>query len=274
MADETATIDAPATTPETPAAPDTSWQQAIPTEYAKDKAWEPLKAKGLGDVLKGYAEAQKVVSSSIRLPAKDAPPAEVAKVKARLVEAGLMGAAPATPADYKFDRPKVAEQLGWDDGAEAMMRGVWHEAGLTNDQVVKLIDAYGKFGGQKLQNAEEHGKATKAELEQEWGAEYKDRVGGMFRMIDTTGQKYGISELLESTGLIMNANVVRWLADLAQGRGEHSAMDTGTTGTTQTDFDRRHTELLNEMSKANPGSPRAKELDAALESLLKQRYPG
>src|SRR3990172_1877842 len=106
---ETETVDAPAgTTSDLGAAPpDTTWQAAIPPDYAKDKAWEPLKSKGLPDVLKGYAEAQKLVSSSVRLPPANGTPADVAKWKAEngTKLGGLFPSAPAAPTDYKFDRP-------------------------------------------------------------------------------------------------------------------------------------------------------------------------
>lgn len=256
-------------------APDTSWQAAIPPDYAKDKLWESYKNQPLSAVLKSHAETMKLRGRSIPLPPDGAKPDDVAKWKtdnaAKL--GGLIPSAPATPADYKFDRPKVAEQLGWNDEAEQMMRGVWHKNGFTNDQVVALVQAYNEFGGKMLQSATEHGTKTKTELEAEWGAEYGPRIGNVFRLIDQTGEKYGISDLFESTGLIMHANVVRWLDDIAQSRGEHTVADITTTGTTLSDFDRRHQELLAEMEKANPGSPRATQLQASLEALLKQRYP-
>lgn len=277
MADETATIEAPGgTTPDAAITTvDTSWQTSIPADYAKDKAWEPLKAKGLPDVLKGYAEAQRLVSSSIRLPGKDAKPDEVARVKAKLAEAGLTTSAPAAPTDYKFDRPDAAEHLGWDEAAETHMRGVWHQAGLSNDQVKAVVNGYAEWQMKRLEMANGFADKTSGELKTEWGAEYDTRLGNAVRFLKTTGADLGIPDYFAMTGVGNDIRVVRYFDRLAtKYGGEHTAMDTGTQGTTASDFDRKHQELLAEMGKANPGSPRAQELQANLEALLKQRYPG
>lgn len=279
MAETAEVVDTTATTAETTV--DTAWQQAIPADYAKDKVWEPYKSKGLPDVLKTYADQAKLLGRSVQLPQKDATGKIVNLDEWRKTnlpkfqELGIVPSVPAAPTDYKFERPAAAEQLGWDTDAETHMRGVWHKANMSNDQVNAVVAGYAEWQERRLGMAEGFVKKTEDELKAEWGAEYDARLGASVRFVKTTGEKYGIPGLLATTGLGSHANVIRWVADLAKGSGEHTAMDssTSTTGTTG-DFERRHQEILVEMSKANPGSPRAAELQANLETLLKQRYPG
>ena len=287
---ETITIENNEVAPSASGAPDPSvvtmqtdrsvdWQTHIPQGYEKDKAFDAFRSKGLSDVLKSFAEGRKVIDSSVRLPGKDAKPDDLAKWKAdhgpKLAALGLWQQPPESPEAYKFDRPEAAIELGWDEDAEKAMRGVFHKAGMTNDQVKAVIAGYAEAQGVRLAKADAYFKETVAALQKEWGSEYEPRMGRAVRFIKETGGEYGISELMSLTGLGNNPNVIKWVNALASTGVEHGSFaGTASEAITPEDRNQRATEIRTQMQKTNAGSAAMKALEAELESLYRRGTAG
>src|SRR3990167_5333183 len=84
------------------------WSAHIPKELANEGVWTPLKGKPLGDVLKGYAEGQKMIGGSVRIPTDQAKTEEWDQFFTKLGR-------PAKPEDYKLTKPeKLPDGVQWD----------------------------------------------------------------------------------------------------------------------------------------------------------------
>lgn len=279
---ETGTVDAVETPGATNGAVETSpppgvdWTAHIPAELAKEPVWGPISGKPLGDVLKGYAEAQKLIGGSIRLPAKDAKPEELAKWKAeqapKLIAAGLLPQPPAAATDYKVKRPEVAADLGWNDQAEQGFLGVAHELGLSQAQVDRIMGWYGtEFGGGLVKDiAAQNAAGTKA-LTEVWGSNFEPFLGRAERFISANFSE-GTREMLKSSGVARDPSFIQEVLELANQHVEHGMM-TGTSGPElpPEKISAQANTIRSEMMKANAGSQRHKDLSQQLENLYKQR---
>lgn len=153
-----------------PARAAVEWSQHIPKELATEKLWEPLKDKPLGDVLKGYAEAQKFIGGSVRLPKEDAPPEEWAKFHQKL-------GTPEKPDGYQFKRPALGEGAAWDKDFETRFLTEAHSMGLNSKQVQKLMDLQAGLVEQQLQGLAAKRQETVTALKKEWGGDFERKMG-------------------------------------------------------------------------------------------------
>jgi len=146
------------------------WITHIPPEYAQEPLWDGVKGKPLGEVLKGYAEAQKYIGGAIRVPKPDATPEERDKFYAKLGR-------PETPDKYGVEFPTLPEGLSWDQSAQQKFFGVAHQYGLTPSQARGLIDWYTEYAvGQQdavsnttAREDAEAREAAKSALTKQWG---------------------------------------------------------------------------------------------------------
>ena len=163
------------------------WSTQIPQELAQEKLWEPLKGKPLGDVLKGYAEAQKFIGGSVRIPKEDAPPDEWAKFHGKL-------GTPEKPEGYKFNRPALGEGVAWDEAFEKRFLTEAHGMGLNNKQVQKLMDLQAGYVEEQLKGLAEKRNGTVESLKKEWGGDFERRLTLAGRAKNVLQEKAGLTE--------------------------------------------------------------------------------
>ncbi len=253
-------------------APSVDWASHIPQDIAGEKLWEPIKGKPLGDVLKGYAEAQKYIGGAVKLPPKDAKPEDVAKWKAENLAkfSGLLPGPPPDPTGYKVTRPETAADLGWDETAEKDFVAGAHKAGFTQDQLDFVFNWYGQFGAKGVKDvAGEIASATSA-LQQDWGGNYETFVGRAQRFADTAFSEE-TKTLIRESGIGRQPSFIKDLLELAGQHVEAGIMPgTPEPGQSVEEIDKLIAEINQELVKSN-NDARVKELTDRKHALYQRK---
>jgi len=188
------------------------WSKHVPAEYAREKVWEPLKGKPLGDALKGYAEAQKFIGGSIKIPGKDAKPEEWDKYYAKLGR-------PEGADKYATNMPDLPEGFAWDEGQMKSFFETAHKAGLSTAQAQSLVDWYAADQKGVLKAGDEAIKAAEETLKGEWKAAYPRNLGLAKAAAKEIGGKELI-DLLDQTGLGNHPVILKAFAKLGRSLAE------------------------------------------------------
>lgn len=126
-----------------PVAPE--WHQQIPDDVRSDTALMDIATKStekdIPSVIKSFLHGQRRLGSAINLPGKDAKPEEVAALRTRLGEAGVIELPPGDPSKYEISKPAdLPGGVVWSDDMANSFRGKAHELGLTQKQATGLVD--------------------------------------------------------------------------------------------------------------------------------------
>ena len=181
----------------------TPWHETLPDEVKADPAYKPVfeKFKELPALIKGYRELEGRMGRSIALPGKDAKPEEIAGIKAKLTEAGLLLAPPASPAEYEIKKPEaLPEGLGWSDELAGKFAGVLHKHGVPKAAASDLLTLYGEAlagAGPVIKATYEEGTTA---LKNEYGAEYEAKRESAVRLAGAIFTPEELA-LFESTGI-------------------------------------------------------------------------
>lgn len=211
-----------------PAGSQNDWTAHIPQEYAAEKFWEPLKGKGFGDVLKTYAEAQKFIGGSIRLPGeKDAPQDREKKLNDVYAKLGR----PESPEKYDLKLPEV-NGVKWDDNAVGMFKQTAHKLGLNSTQLNGLLTMYGEHLKTVLPNIEELNHKGAQALQEHWGVNAKRNAvmaeNGFKQLALAELGAEGSERLLDAinaSGFGSNPDFVRVVARIVSETGEDKYVD-------------------------------------------------
>ena len=211
-----------------PAGSQNDWTAHIPQEYAAEKFWEPLKGKGFGDVLKTYAEAQKFIGGSIRLPGeKDAPQDREKKLNDVYAKLGR----PESPDKYDLKLPEVGG-VKWDDNAVGMFKQTAHKLGLNSTQLNGLLTMYGEHLKTGLPNIEALNQKGAQALQEHWGVNAKRNAvmaeNGFKQLALAELGAEGSERLLDAinaSGFGSNPDFVRVVARIVSETGEDKYVD-------------------------------------------------
>jgi hypothetical protein len=189
------------------------WSSGLPDDIRKDPSLEPLKGKGITDVVKSFINAQRLVGADkIVLPKENSKKEEWDDFFKKLGR-------PDKPEGYKLTKPSDLPK-GF-PYQEEMMKGfakVAHETGLSEKQVSSLCkwylqsevdswDGMARDSAQAMQEAE-------SVLRKEYGNAYDQRIGAAKVLIE----KFGGPELkavLDGTGIGNNPLLVKFLVNVA-----------------------------------------------------------
>jgi len=184
------------------------WSKHIPTDLSKEKVWEPLKGKPLGDVLKGYVEAQKYIGGSIKIPGKDAKPEEWDKFYGKLGR-------PEAADQYATVMPDLPEGFSWDDGQMKAFFEKAHKAGLTAAQVQPLLDWYAEDQKGILKAGKDALAEATTALKDEWKAAYPRNLGLAKAAVLAVGGKE-LMGLFDQTGMGNHPVILKAFAKLGR----------------------------------------------------------
>lgn len=162
---------APAEAPVVPTAPvSANWRDGITDENLRSVA---ERFSSPTDAIKAVADLRKQVSTSIRMPGKDATTEDIQKFYKAL-------GVPDAPEGYQFQMPEGKTATEFDKAFQAQMAKVFHETGISAQAASKLNVAWNGIQQQAEQAMIEADKqfATQAEsqLRQEWGQDYQRNV--------------------------------------------------------------------------------------------------
>ena len=212
--------------------PATDWRATLPEDLQADKSLE--RYKGVEDLARGYVNAEKAISGSVRLPPKDAKPEDVAKWKAetlpKLTAAGILDGAPESPEKYQLQRPPAALDGAWSEDAEKGFLVSAHAAGLSQPQAQAVMNYYGKMIGDQLAAAQAEAQRVEQELRTTWGPNYDAHMGQANRRL----QEFGGDELVDflaKSGLGRHPLMIKAWAAVGDAMAEHRGLaDPGRPG--------------------------------------------
>lgn len=170
--------------------------------WAESKGYKGEPAE-FGKVLASYQAAERMLGSSIRIPAPDAKPEDQAAFYEKLGR-------PKSAADYKLEGFKPAEGVDpASDPTIGWFKKTAYEAGLSETQASRVAASFGEFAAQARQ-AEEAQRAQKVEqdvaaLRAKWGSEAGQRERAVFAL----AQKMGLAEA-DISAIVSAWGVEKW----------------------------------------------------------------
>ena len=188
----------PVVPPATPPPVPYDWTKDIPKEFAEEKLWEPLKGKPVPEILKAYANAEKMIGGSVRIPKEDAKPEEWAAFYKKMGR-------PDTVEGYNIQKPdKLPDGVTWNDDLTSWFAKTAHENGLSKNQVQKIMKSWNEVETAKAHSAQKEMGQRLSKLQEQWGDEFAGRVELGVRGIERLMPKEEVTEfkaLLDTTGI-------------------------------------------------------------------------
>lgn len=198
------------------------WTKHIPEDLKNEKVWEPLKGKQLGDVLKGYAHAQKMVGGSVRIPGADAKPEEVAAYHKAI-------GVPDAPDKYEVNFVAPDGQTVDQTQLQGFL-GAAHKAGLTPKQAQAVLDFYKEsFGNAAAAITAKRGETMKL-LEAEWGGAADVNIARAQRALRAYDPKGEVLAVFDATGLGNHPAVLKLFAKMGADMSEDRLIEGADAG--------------------------------------------
>jgi hypothetical protein len=210
--DEPPAAEPPAAEPPASVIDPTKWLDLLPEDLKTSS--ELSRVKSLEDLAKNYVQSQKFISSSVRIPAEDAPPEELDKFYSRL-------GVPETPDKYEISVSEDFKALGMvpDDSMLEGFKSVSKKNNLTPKQAQGVVDGYYELEAEKAKVLVEQANNEFAEsqqvLKKEWRGAYQDNVD-LINANLTRIFPEGSLEKLKSSGLLRDANFIKSIHSLTK----------------------------------------------------------
>ena len=189
-----------------------AWRNMVPKEFREDPALKDY--KDFGGFVKSHVNLTKLLGREPRVPAQDAPPD---------VWNQFWGALGRPDAADKYTLPATPEGTETNPDFLKGMTSAFHEAGLTNSQAHKVVEAFyglsNQFNDTLAAEVAANTERVERELRREWGQAYDNNV----RLAHQFAKDYGGQELidwLEASGEGSNPNLIRAFVKAARERTE------------------------------------------------------
>lgn len=201
--DDNIGINAETTSVEASAQPEQSWINSLPEDIRGEASL--AKFRDLGGLAKSYLSAEKLISSSVRIPGADATQEERDAFYSKVTAAGDLLRLPKEENSEemshiynKLGRPEDPSKYEFDlitgeDHESPLISGLLkegHEAGMTQKQMQTVLNYYNKAVETNLQALEAAKETAEASLKQAWGDRYEDNLNASKVAIKALQQKY------------------------------------------------------------------------------------
>jgi hypothetical protein len=138
----------------------TSWADSLPEDLRKEASIS--KFKDVAGLAKSYLEAEKRMSSSVRIPNENSTPEELSKFYSKLGR-------PESVDKYDISL-NTGETPDTSPGVAALLNTAF-EAGLTQRQAAAILGVYDKLAMEHIAATEKAAVEAKEALRKEWGAD-------------------------------------------------------------------------------------------------------
>ncbi len=189
------------------------WFDTLPPDLKVEKSLQSFKGKGIGEVVKSYVEAQRMIGGSIRLPKPDATPEEKQKFYDDIY--GKLGR-PESPDKYEAKAPTLPDGTPWDQASQNEFLATAHKQGLNKTQAQALLDWYGGRLAAGMQVQATQMADTERSLKQEWGPSYDRKIALAQKAATEIGGEEFV-KLLEDKGLANHPLMLRTLSAYGEG---------------------------------------------------------
>jgi len=181
------------------------WDASLPDDL-KPSAATLAKYPNPLELMRGHANASKLIGqkSTLKAPAPDAKPEEVAKFNEQIRE--VLGV-PVKVEDYKIAKPdKLPEGLTWNDAEVGEFAKLAHSLNIPPAAAQKLVE----FDAQRMAKLNQTGaakldefvKSQEAELRKDWGADFEVNLGKAAKAAQLAGFDLNDSELANNAKFV------------------------------------------------------------------------
>lgn len=274
---ETTTVSDDATTTTT------NWRDSLPEDIRSSKVFDSV--ADIASLGKQFIDAQSHIGNSIRIPGEDAGQEAIDAFHQKIMNKTSLMVKPETPEDYQ----KVFQSMGMpEDGKDYTvpegidganyehLRGIAHDANMTNKQFESFVSSVSELDGSALESTQLALKESRDATQKEWGAAFDQNSSQAIALLEATGAPESV--LSEAKAGTINGDALKWFYSLSQKlSGGEGSPATGDLGGNQVMTPSEATAQLGEiMSNKNSPywnamDPRHKELQAKAMSLRKLR---
>lgn len=127
-----------------------------------------------------------------------------------------LGGALSAPTAAEAYQIAVPPHMTRDGTLEAKARQWFHRAGLPQGVVSGIVQAYCRQLCAEDASPDMGGRATQANLAQEWGPDYPRKIAAAQALVEKCGGAEELTEILGATGLGDDAWLIRTLAALGE----------------------------------------------------------
>lgn len=250
--------------PPAAAAPD--WRESIPAEYKDSAMFSEDQVKDLPSLMNQFANSQKLLGDSIRIPGENADDDAINRFNEKL--SGVNGVTripgmdapedevnafytklgvPETADQYEMYQLKddeIPEGVELDDRLNQGFSMVAHKLRLTPDQVKGLSEWYSKGSMEESKANLETKNNMIGELKKEYGNDFEARMSLATSVIEKFGTKYALEDLKGALG--NNAGLAMMLADIGLATTEDGMMRLNSEGG---EITKSHTEIQMEIDE-------------------------
>ena len=170
------------------------WRHGLfPSFAADEKALKALeKFKEPSAAIKSLVELESYQGQSVRIPKADAKPEDWTAFYGKLGR-------PASPSEYKFERPQMPSDVKMDPGMESWLLESCFEAGCNDKQVERIFQNAARLTVQEHETTIAERRRAEAALVKEWGMEYEPRLALAKKALETAGSD--TAKVLAESGL-------------------------------------------------------------------------
>lgn len=199
------------------------WRAEIPEDLRDQKVWESV--PDFPTLAKNYVDSVAYNVGALKLPDADAPPEEWNKVWDKLGR-------PAAPEGYSDATLEDDEEQ--DDALLEAMKPVVHVAGVSERQWQVIRDGYARYVREGQAKQRQEMQETTAQLKEEWGGAYENKVGFAQRVLRSIGGEELVDDVVQS-GLGNNTRMLRFLANVGKALADENIIDSNFEGHTTKD---------------------------------------
>lgn len=217
-----------------------NWYPDEHAELVKTKGWDG--EGGASKALTGYAELERGMGNRVKMPTDTSPAEEISAFYNKLGR-------PESADGYEIAKPDMPEGMTYDQKFEMTMRGIAHEAGVTQAQMKTLVKAFndyqiGAFNEHvgELNRSREEGERA---LKESWAGDYDANVQIAQRALKELVPDEAFFQLIEDSKLGNNPIFVKGWHEI----GKKMLNDTYVKSDAQTEVKK------DDYKPANPNSP-------------------
>lgn len=245
----------------------TAWRDHIPEDLKQEKFWESV--PDMPTLVKNYANAQKFIGSSVRVPGEDATPEQVGAFYKKLGR-------PDDPKGYQIADVQGADKLPAD--VIEWFKQVAFDEGVPQKAFANILSKYGNlYAGMQGVNADQlaiGAKQTEEILKRgdQWGANYDRNMALARRAVAKLGSEETLDKI-ERLGLGNDIPFMTLFYQVGRQMAEHGIIPGDVPGVLGVDAAKsRIRELQGKPEYMDPHKPGHKELIQEVQKLYQVAF--
>lgn len=207
----------------------------LPAEYLDTPLVQ--ESKGISGIIKQAVDYQRLSGEQVRVPSAESDPTEWEKTAEKLAKRGVfdnesirkafqskMGV-PESADKYDIKVETLPENVKLDDEKLAKWRETFKEAGMSNDQANKMLNAYGAVISEQIAAEADKAGARDGVLKEAFGQAYDAKMAQVFNAVGQYGDAAAIEAVKSADPAIVT--MLAKIADVFKVNGDGSFTSQG-----------------------------------------------